>query len=457
LSERVSTRYYSVIGLGFGDCGKGRFVDDLCAMLDAHTVVRFNGGGQAGHNVVRRDGVSHTFSHFAAASFRPGVKTVLARQVVVHPSALLVEEQHLARIGIGDALARLMIDGRCRITTPYVQAAGRLRELLRGADAHGTCGVGVGETIKLDLEAPELSLRYADLSDARRCDDLVERQRQHLLAQFSGAATNDESSNRERSVLEDRHLAAHWRLRIEKLVRTVPASEHETTRARLARPGAVIFEGAQGLLLDQDYGFHPHTTWSSTGPKAVCDVLGDLELPEDVRHFGAMRTYLTRHGAGPFPTCDAGLSHLLEPHNAEQGWQGAFRRGHPDALLLRYALQAAPEISGLLVSHLDALQFGAGLRWCTAYESPEFNTEVPWLARQMDGKISSFSPPAPDDIRGQIQRTSFLAQARPVYDRALVRSEEAWLDSIHAIAERPCVLVSTGPQRGAIRSLHDLD
>ncbi len=160
----TATRLVSLLGLGFGDCGKGLFTDYLCRQWNAHTVVRFNGGAQAGHNVVLPDGRHHTFSQFSAGTFVPGTVTLLAYPVIVHPTALLVENDYLKRVGIHDALQRLVIDGRCRINTPFHQAAGRMRELARGDAAHGSCGVGVGETVGHGLAHPDQVLRYADLS-----------------------------------------------------------------------------------------------------------------------------------------------------------------------------------------------------------------------------------------------------------------------------------------------------
>jgi adenylosuccinate synthase len=106
----VEGRIVSVIGLAFGDCGKGLFTDYLCRAKSAHTVVRFNGGAQAGHNVVLPDGRHHTFSQFGAGTFNPGVATVLSAPIVVHPTALLVEEIYLQRAGVSDTLDRLFIE-----------------------------------------------------------------------------------------------------------------------------------------------------------------------------------------------------------------------------------------------------------------------------------------------------------------------------------------------------------
>src|SRR5947207_15849013 len=115
-------RFATLVGLGFGDCGKGLFTDALCRRWPVHTVARFNGGAQAGHNVVLPDGRHHTFSQFGAGTFVPGVHTLLAAPVVVHPTALRVEEHFLRRAGIADALGRLTIAAGCRVTTPYHQS-----------------------------------------------------------------------------------------------------------------------------------------------------------------------------------------------------------------------------------------------------------------------------------------------------------------------------------------------
>ena len=103
----MATRLVALIGLGFGDCGKGLFTDFLTRHWNAHTVVRFNGGAQAGHNVVLPDRRHHTFSQFSAGTLVPGVCTVLAYPVVVHPGALLIEHAALQRLGCLNSIAAL--------------------------------------------------------------------------------------------------------------------------------------------------------------------------------------------------------------------------------------------------------------------------------------------------------------------------------------------------------------
>jgi adenylosuccinate synthase len=419
------TRYASVLGLGFGDCGKGRFIAALTRRWQAHTVARFNGGAQAGHNVVDA-GRHHTFSQFGSGTFSPHVVTLLLDPVVVHPTALLVEAEALGRIGITDALNRLRIDGQCRLTTPYHQAAGRLRELLRGANAHGSCGVGVGETVRHSLEHPDETLRYRDLIRAPM--DRVQAIRKRLLVEFPPSSANTEAGHQELRALRDEALATRWLTAAQALARHCPPVSDLEIHDRLVRPGCVLFEGAQGVLLDEGRGFHPHTTWSSTTSPAVERVARQFGISVGIEHYGVLRSYLTRHGAGPFPTHDPWLDALPELHNASDGWQGCFRRGHPDAVLLRYALEAIGKLSGLLISHLDAFNHGIALRWCRRYHHCD---RLP---------LSDL-----EDLNHQSELTRLLATARPEYDATPIRSAPALLDHLSSLTPLPVVMKSYGP------------
>jgi adenylosuccinate synthase len=202
----------------------------------------------------------------------------------------------------------------------------------------------------------------------------------------------------------------------------------------------VLFEGAQGVLLDEWRGFHPHTTWSSTTGDAVETAAAYLGVDESIEHYGVIRAYLTRHGAGPFPTHDELLDEFLhEPQNSGHGWQGAFRRGHPDAVLLRYGAAVAGRLSGLLVSHLDVFDGRVALKWCRGY-----NVEKP--ATQERSLLSELPLGAFKDLDHQSLLTGLLQRARPEYDSTPILSADEFIERVRAATNTPVVLKSYGPR-----------
>ncbi len=438
-----------MLGLGFGDCGKGRAIDTLTRRWQAHTIVRFSGGAQAGHNVVAAaeagaPGRHHTFSQFAAGTLVPATRSLLLDPMVLHPTGLLAEAEALSRIGIGDALSRVLIDGQCRITTPFHQAAGRLRELARGTAAHGTCGIGVGETVRLGLEKPELTLRYGELSpataaQARVLVEKLQEIRETLLAEFlpPDSVAAGGKWGMELQALRDEFLAARWLSVARALARQCVPASTAMIATQLTRPGCVLFEGAQGVLLDEWRGFHPHTTWSSITTAAVESAVARFHLAAPFEHYGVLRTYLTRHGAGPLPTYDVALDDALpEPHNLGDGWQGRFRRGHPDSVLLRYALAAVGSLSGLIVTHLDVFQRGISLRWCERYaiDSPSANQSF----------VDELPVGALGDLQHQATLTKLLENALPQYSENAIESARKYLERLAGVTELPVILRSYG-------------
>ena len=448
-----STRYASVLGLGFGDCGKGRCVDALARRWSAHTVVRFCGGAQAGHHVVaphpRGGEINHTFSQFGAGTLVPGTRTLLLDPMVVHPTALLVEAEVLGDAGFGGVLGRMVIDARCRITTPFHQAAGRLRELARAGEAHGTCGVGVGETVRHGLEHPGQVIRYGDLGIHGKCNrtDCLERLdavRRTLLNECAPVFSdrNTPAARAELDCLRDPTLAERWLGLASALARQCPPASGERIHDLLHQPGCVLFEGAQGVLLDEWRGFHPHTTWSSTTSDAVERALEPYGIASPIEHYGVLRTYQTRHGTGPFPTEDPALDPLLpEPHNNDGGWQGRFRRGHPDAVLLDYAILACGNLTGLCVGHLDVFGRELELKWCDGYETAGGSS----IGKLPHGERG--------DLEHQRRLTRLLSEIRPRYAECPIRSDEEFLERLSGVTALPVVMVSYGPTHTCQRPL----
>jgi len=352
-----------VVDLFLGDSGKGATVDFLAEQEDADLVVRFNGGAQAGHNVVV-GGVHHTFAQWGCGTLR-GVPTVLGPEFIVHPTALLIEGQHLARAGVADPFTLLRIDPNALVVTPFQVAAGRLRELSR-ARPHGTCGVGIGEA-QGDALKHDDTVRVRDLFQPHRLRRLLRRQQERKRL-------DDFHASDPRALSELQFLNA-----TDAVQRIVHGFHAATERLQVADARELIkhsrcpiFEGAQGVLLDQDHGLHPHTTWSDCTAGGAHRLLG--ERPSTT--LGVLRAYATRHGAGPLPTHDPDWDTLAEPHNDDDGWQGRFRRGPLDLPLLQYAARACP-VDGLVINHLDvplphkriAVAYDAGMptgRWTAA-------------------------------------------------------------------------------------------
>jgi adenylosuccinate synthase len=348
VSKGIDANHIICVDLSFGDAGKGTIVDWLCSGSGRGdsgrpvAVVRFNGGGQAGHNVVSSDGRHHTFSQFGSGSMRPGVRTFLSRYMLVDPLALMTEAAHLELIGVSDIMSRLAIDREALVVTPYHVAANRLRESLRGDGRHGSCGMGIGETASMALKAPEEALVVGDLFGNRLGDKLgVIRGR--VADEFGALA--DELVPVDNVVAAYRDFAA-------KVV--CVGSEH---LAKLMRLGGVIFEGAQGVALDENVGFHPYTTWSTTTFHNAEALLAEAGRDGAALRLGLIRAYTTRHGPGPMPTYDESLSGLVdEPFNVTSEWQREFRIGHFDSVLHRYCVEACGGVDGLAVTHLDSVE-----------------------------------------------------------------------------------------------------
>jgi adenylosuccinate synthase len=431
---------FVVVDLGFGDAGKGTVTDHLVRRFGAHTVVRFNGGAQAGHNVVTPDGRHHTFAQFGAGTFSEGVRTVLAPPVVVHPTALLAEARWLERAGVRDPLARVSVSASCKVVTPFHQAASRLRELARGDARHGSCGVGVGEVMLDDVTHGE-RLRAGELLDAarlRRSLAQVQARKRAALDDAVRALRGDARAAPEVHALESPAVIDRWVEALAPWRARGLGADDDALPAALAAAGRVVFEGAQGVLLDEWRGFHPHTTWSTCTFDNALDALRGYDGA--VHRVGVTRCYATRHGAGPFPTEDAALTRALdEPHNPTGAWQGAFRAGWPDAALLRYALAVCGGVDGLAVTHLDRLGGVARWRGCVGYKG-----EAPWFT-----PAGALVPGGPRDLAWQEALGRALTAASPVYeDLGEVASPAAYVAWLEGAVGAPVWITSEGPRDG---------
>lgn len=421
--------------------------DWLCRHLNAHAVVRYNGGPQAAHTVVTNGGREHTFSQFGSGTFVPGVRTLLSRWMLIEPFALFNEAAHLARVGIADAFSRLLVDRQAVVITPFHVAANRLRELARGEQRHGSCGLGVGEAVSDHLDAPERTLTAADLGHAA-----IVRQRLRAVHEAKWEACAPlRSDERARPYLADLlQPDAVIEAAVDEyaaLARLITLVDDADIQALLRQPGTVVFEGAQGVLLDQDYGFAPYHTWSRTTCANALELLDEAAYSGAVTRLGVLRTYFTRHGAGPFVTEDRTLlPDDAEAHNGDSPWQGRFRVGWFDTLAARYALAVNGGIDGLALTHLDRLAQQAAWQVCSGYrlDAAWASDRDAWFDCTGD-QIRSIRVCAPPDLTHQARLTERLFACQPVYETIPAHPPD-YVEAIAAALGVPVAITSHGPR-----------
>lgn len=325
-----------VLGLGFGDEGKGLVVDWLANKYPDSLVVRFSGGHQCSHTVTVGD-ITHVFANFGSGTLR-GVPTYWSKFCTVDPVGLTTELKLLIQKGIHPTL---YIDHRCPIVTPYDIKANLLSELTNN---HGSCGVGFGTTIKRQEQF--YSLTFLDLFYPKILKTRLESIRQYYksdeldLTDFLASCSE---------LVDNVHIG-----------KTYGIPKRYASVFSMDKP--IIFEGSQGLLLDQNFGFFPHVTRSNTGIKNVFEIDFQKEDYHKFRYtetFLVTRAYQTRHGNGFMTNEDIPHNILINPNesNVENAYQGKFRRSLLDASLLEYALAKDVQIrnysTALVITCLD--------------------------------------------------------------------------------------------------------
>lgn len=347
-----------VVGMGFGDEGKGTTVDYLARMVQndgrSATVIRFNGGGQAGHNVVTPEQIHHCFSHFGSGSFA-GARTHLSQFMLVDPGALFNEANALIAKQV-PAFDNLSIDGRALIVTPFQVAANRLRETTRSNRRHGSCGMGIGETMKDQLAGNSLTVRGVFEPGALETLKLIQELKR---IEFSDHELYELPVAREEfHLLMDPDAPAM----VLDSMRYILGSICITDGPEIGVDDELIFEGAQGVMLDMDHGYFPHVTFSKTTFENALAILDEIGYEGSVEKIGVTRAYHTRHGRGPFVSEDAELTaRLPDPNNVRSEWQEGFRSGWFDEVVAKYATKVCGGIDTLVVTNVDRL-IGLGYR-----------------------------------------------------------------------------------------------
>lgn len=316
-----------VIGSSFGDEGKGVVTNWLAD--ETTSVVRFNGGAQAGHTVQLDDGTRTVFSHIGAGAWK-GASTWLTEDFVINPIVFRkeVEAFQIQAAKRGTMLPNIYYDYRCKFTTPWDIVLNQELEQLRAGNRHGSVGLGFGETIE----------RYEQLGLEMPIDKVAESKEdfaKFMIEKWVPARAKDLGIESRIEFLTKEFSSQGL---INKFFEDIDFFHRYTTNVRVENPnrnisfiggkraGKIVFEGAQGLLLDQHFGTFPHVTRSNTGLMNI-DKIAKLNHITSLDMFYVTRCYLTRHGAGPLDNelTEAPVEHFSDATNKTNPFQGSLR------------------------------------------------------------------------------------------------------------------------------------
>jgi adenylosuccinate synthase len=279
-----------VIGANYGDEGKGLITDYLAASDNVNTlVIRFNGGAQAGHTVQRPNGLRHVFSHFSSGTFA-GAQSYLSNFFIANPILFTRELEKLKSYRFSPTIT---IHPEAIITTPYDMTINQLSEKFRGENRHGSCGVGINETIERNLH-PEFQLTVKDLLDQKKLKEKLLKIRDEWLELRLNQLIPRKLFQDERDLIFSTEIFEYFLSDIQIFLTHCDVADY----SYLGKWDKLIFEGAQGLLLDQGHKNFPHVTRSNTGIQNVSTIASLNKIRYLDIHY-VTRCYLTRHGAGP--------------------------------------------------------------------------------------------------------------------------------------------------------------
>ncbi len=413
-----------VLGTQWGDEGKGKIVDLLSHDVDA--VVRFQGGHNAGHTLVI-DGEKTVLHLIPAGILQPRVECLIGNGVVLSLKALKKEIEELEARGV-DVLSRMRISPACAIIMPYHELLDRAREQARGDKAIGTTCRGIGPAY--EDKVARRGLRTTDLLDAGSLTDKVAHVldfHNFVLSQRFGL----DPLPLQQVVDEALALGEYFASTVSDVSRRVFELRAEGKR--------IMFEGAQGSLLDIDHGTYPYVTSSNTTVGGVCTGAGVGPSAIDYV-LGITKAYTTRVGGGPFPTelFDDTGKHLAKKGDEFGATTGRPRRcGWLDAVALRRMVELNG-VSGLCVTKLDVLDGLDELKVCTAYRLGGETLQATPLSADDWANIqpvySSF-PGWQESSRGATTLDQLPANAR------------SYLDAMESLVGAPVHLISTGPDR----------
>ena len=421
-----------VLGAQWGDEGKGKIVDLLTQDIGA--VVRFQGGHNAGHTLVI-NGKKTVLHLIPSGMMRPDALCLIGNGVVLHPGALRKEIEELEATGL-DVRSRLKISPATPIIMPYHVALDQAREKAAGGKAIGTTGRGIGPAYE-----DKVARRGIRVADLRYPHELAETLRSTLdyhnfvLTRYFNVEPVDFQQTLDEAVAFGEY--------IEPMKSDVAGVLHE-----LRKQGKrVLFEGAQGSLLDIDHGTYPYVTSSNT---TIGGALAGTGVGADAIDYvlGIAKAYATRVGSGPFPTelFDDDGQRLRDRGQEYGATTGRPRRcGWMDIVALKRAV-AINGISGLCITKLDVLDGMETLKICIAYEYHGKRTEY----APLDAEGWEECKPVYLEFPGWEESTHGITE----WDR-LPPAARAYLRALEELAGSPLAIVSTGPDRDANIVLRD--
>jgi adenylosuccinate synthase len=413
-----------VLGTQWGDEGKGKIVDLLTDQVSL--VARFQGGHNAGHTLVI-DGKKTVLHLIPSGILRDGVQCMIGNGVVLAPDALLKEMAGLEASGV-PVRERLRLSPACPLILPYHVALDQAREIKRGNDKIGTTGRGIGPAY--EDKVARRGLRLGDIFDmASFAEKLKEVMEYHnfALVNYYGVEAIDYDQ-----VLADAHA---WGEELKPMVLDVTDHLHAAREAG----ESILFEGAQGSLLDIDHGTYPYVTSSNTtaGGVATGSGMGPMYLDYVL---GITKAYTTRVGSGPFPTelsCAVG-QHLGEKGHEFGATTGRERRcGWFDAVAVKHAIRIN-SISGLCLTKLDVLDGLESINICVGYKNAAGELiSVPFDSDGWDKIV-----PVYETMPGWTA-TTFGCQSID----GLPANAVAYIKRLEVLVGAPVDIVSTGPDR----------
>ncbi len=413
-----------IVGTQWGDEGKGKIVDRLTQNIDA--VVRFQGGHNAGHTLVIK-GKKTVLHLIPSGVLHPNVQCLIGNGVVLSPYALQ-EEVAFLESGDIDVCSRLRISGACPLILPYHVALDQARESASGKSAIGTTGRGIGPAY--EDKVARRSIRIVDLLDTENLRSKVSS----VLEYHNSILVN--YFKKEPLEIDDFYPDL---LKVADFIAPLCADVTQIIHDIQSNQGSILFEGAQGTLLDIDQGTYPYVTSSNT--TSATAATGSGAGVTDIDYvMGVAKAYTTRVGGGPYPTelhddCGARLAKRGNEFGATTGRPR--RCGWLDIVALRRAC-LINGITGICITKLDVLDGMEQVKLCVAYDIDGEISKVPPVSIESWQKIV----PVYDTFPGWTQATQGVTEYAKLPDAA-----KSYLKAIEKLIDTPIHIISTGPER----------